>query len=123
MRAADGILIATPEYNHSIPGVLKNAIDWASRPAGKPAYGGKPVAILGATPGIGGTIRGQLALRQALDNDTHILPAPEVFVARAGEKFDAAGRLADETTRRFVAGLLQAFGAWIERLRMSAPGP
>jgi len=123
MRAADGILIATPEYNHSIPGVLKNAIDWASRPAGKAAYGGKPVAILGATPGIGGTIRGQLALRQALDSDTHILPAPEVFVARAGEKFDAAGRLVDETTRRFVAGHLLAFEAWIQRLRTSSRTP
>jgi len=117
MRAADGILIATPEYNHSIPGVLKNAIDWASRPAGKPAYGGKPVALLGATPGRGGTIRGQLAVRQALDTYVHILPRPEVFVSQAGEKFDPSGRLTDEPTRRVVAGLLKAFEDWIREIR------
>jgi chromate reductase len=66
MREADGILIATPEYNHSIPGVLKNAIDWASRPAGRAAYDGKPVGIMGVTPGRGATIRAQAALRQSL---------------------------------------------------------
>ena len=119
MREADLILIATPEYNHSIPGLLKNAIDWASRPAGSAAYRGKPVAMMGATPGIGGTIRGQLALRQALSDDTYLLPGPEVFVARAGEKFDAEGRLTDEATRKHLAKFLAAAASWAERFRQS----
>ena len=117
MRAADGILIVTPEYNHSIPGVLKNAIDWASRPAATPAFGGKPIAILGATPGNGATIRAQLALRQALDTGTQIMPRPEVLIAKAGERFDEAGRLTDEQTRKHVARLLEAFVVWIGRFR------
>ncbi len=117
IRAADGLLIATPEYNHSLPGVLKNAIDWASRPASDPAFGDKPVAILGATPGIGGTIRGQMALRQALDAAALILPKPEVFIAKAGERFDPTGRLTDEATRKHVARLLEAFRDWILLLR------
>ena len=117
IRAADGLLIATPEYNYSLPGLLKNAIDWASRPASDPAFGGKPVAIMGATPGVGGTIRGQMALRQALDAAAHILPNPEVLIAKAGERFDPAGRLTDEATRKHVARLLEAFEKWILRLR------
>jgi chromate reductase len=117
IRAADGLLIATPEYNHSIPGLLKNAIDWASRPAATPAFGGKPVAVMGATPGSGGTIRGQMALRQALDTATYLMPKPEVFIAKAAERFDAAGRLADEATRRHVVRLLEAFAEWAGRFR------
>lgn len=117
LRQADGLLIATPEYNHSIPGVLKNAIDWASRPAGKAAFRGKPVGILGATPGAGATIRGQLALRQALDGEAYLMPSPEVLIAKAGERFDAAGRLTDEVTRRFLAAFLDAFVRWVERFR------
>ena len=117
MEAADGILIAAPEYNHSVPGVLKNAIDWASRPASHPAYGGKPIAIMGATPGAGATIRGQLALRQALDGDTFLMAKPEVLIAGADGRFDAAGRLIDEPTRQSVARFLAAFAAWVERLR------
>jgi chromate reductase len=117
MRAADGILFATPEYNHSVPGVLKNAVDWASRPAGQAAYAGKPVGIIGATPGSGATIRGQLALRQALDSDASVMGSPEVLIARAAERFDADGRLTDETTRRFLSRFLAAFAAWVERFR------
>jgi chromate reductase, NAD(P)H dehydrogenase (quinone) len=117
MRDSDGILIATPEYNHSIPGVLKNAIDWASRPGGAAAYRWKPIAIMGATPGMGGTIRGQTALRQVLSSDTYLMPGPEVFVARAAEKFDAEGRLTDEPTRKHLAGFLKAAAAWYQRFR------
>ena len=117
MRSADGILFATPEYNHSIPGVLKNAVDWASRPAGRAAYAGKPIGIIGATPGNGATIRGQLALRQVLDSDARVMGSPEVLIARAAERFDAGGRLADEATRRFLSRFLDAFAGWVDRFR------
>ena len=117
MREADGILIATPEYNHSIPGVLKNAIDWASRPAGRAAYDGKPVGIMGATPGRGATIRAQAALRQSLGADAYLLGKPEMVIAQAGERFDTAGRLTDEATRRHLERFLAAFAAWIGRFR------
>lgn len=116
IRAADGVLIATPEYNHGVPGVTKNAIDWASRPPQNAALSGKPVAILGASPGITGTARGQSQLRQAFEFTNSIcMPQPEVLVFRANEKFDAQGRLTDERTRQGVARFLAAFGAWIAR--------
>jgi chromate reductase len=115
MREADGILIATPEYNHSIPGILKNAIDWASRPGGHPAYDGKPVGIIGATPGRGATIRAQAALRQSLGADAFLLGKPEVLIAQAAGKFDAEGRLTDEATRRVLQAFLEAFAVWIRR--------
>ena len=120
MREADGILIATPEYNHSIPGVLKNAIDWASRPAGQAAYDGKPVGIIGATPGRGATIRAQAALRQSLGSDAYLLGKPEVLIAQAAGKFDAEGRLTDEPTVRVLRAFLAALAAWIERFRPPA---
>ncbi len=123
MHEADGILIATPEYNHSIPGLLKNAIDWASRPAGKAAYDGKPVAIMGATPGRGATIRAQAALRQSLGADAYLLGKPEVLIAQAHDKFDAEGRLTDEATRRVVARLLAAFSVWIQRFASAERRP
>ena len=115
--SADGLLIATPEYNHGVPGVTKNAIDWASRPPRESVLGGKPVAVMGATPGMGGTARGQAQLRQAFTfTNSYAMPQPEILVARAGEKFDAAGRLVDETTREYLAKFLVAFAAWIERV-------
>ena len=120
MREADGILIATPEYNHSIPGVLKNAIDWASRPAGQSAYDGKPIGIVGATPGRGATIRAQAALRQSLGADAHLLGKPEVLIAQAAGKFDSEGRLTDEPTVRVLRAFLAAFAIWTERCRRSA---
>jgi len=115
IREADGILIATPEYNHSIPGVLKNAIDWASRPAADAAFAGKPIGIIGATPGSGATIRAQLALRQSLNAAAYLMGKPEVLIARASERFDAAGRLTDEPTRRHLERFLTAFADWIRR--------
>lgn len=118
IREADALLIATPEYNYGIPGVLKNAIDWASRPADASVLQGKPAAIMGATPGMTGTARAQLALRQAfLFTETYAVVQPEVLVARAHEKIDHQGRLKDEATRNFVRGLLDALVAWTFQLR------
>jgi chromate reductase len=110
------LLIATPEYNYGVPGVLKNAIDWASRPPRKSALDFKPVAILGASRGQGGTARGQLALRQSfLFTRSPVLFDPEVLVAKADEKFDAQGNLTDEKTREFVKRLMVALDGWARR--------
>jgi chromate reductase, NAD(P)H dehydrogenase (quinone) len=118
IRRSGALLIVTPEYNYGVPGVLKNAIDWASRPPGKSVLNGKPAAIMGATPGAFGTTRAQLQLRQAfVFTHTLAVPEPEVLVGKAHEKFDAEGRLTDETTRKFVRQLLEALQAWTERLR------
>lgn len=115
----DALLVATPEYNYSIPGVLKNAVDWASRAGGgKSVLAGKPAAIMGASPGMFGSVRAQLALRQALHSTgTYVLPKPEVYVARCEGKFDAAGTLTDEPTRKAVRQLLEALAAWAGRFR------
>jgi chromate reductase len=113
---ADALLVATPEYNYGVPGVLKNAIDWASRPPRKSALDFKPVAILGASRGAGGTARGQLALRQSfLFTRSPVLFDPEVLVAKADEKFDAQGNLTDEKTREFVKRLMVALDGWARR--------
>jgi chromate reductase len=118
---ADALLIATPEYNHCIPGVLKNAIDWASRPARASALTGKPVAIMGASPGRGGTARAQAQLRDGLTyTNGYVLPLPEVLVPSAELKFDADGDLLDEATRVEVRDLLVALAAWTRRLGLSA---
>lgn len=104
--AADGVLIASPEYQHGITGVLKNALDWASRPPGESPMTGKPVAGVGASPSPVGTARAQLQLRRTLMYlAADIVGKPEVLVASAGEKF-ADGRLVDETSRRFLGELL-----------------
>lgn len=103
---ADGLLIATPEYQYGIPGVLKNALDWASRPP-ESVLNGKPVATVGASPGITGTARAHLQLRQTLQyNEARMVIRPEVLVARARSKFDDEGRLVDETARELLAELL-----------------
>jgi chromate reductase, NAD(P)H dehydrogenase (quinone) len=118
IRAADAILVVCPEYNHGVPGVLKNAIDWASRPPRTAPLGGKPAAILGASPGMTGSARGQSQLRQSFTfTNTPTMLQPEILVARAHEKFDASGRLTDETTRRYLAMFLASFGGWVERQR------
>ncbi len=117
IAAADGLLIATPEYNHCVPGVLKNAIDWASRPAGDSVLTGKPVAIMGASTGRGGTARAQAHLRDGLAyTNGLVLPLPEVLVSRAAERFDEASNLVDTETRDEVRDLLVSLGAWIRRL-------
>lgn len=115
--AADGLLIATPEYNHGVPAVTKNVIDWCSRPPRKSVLDRKPVAVMGATPGMGGTARGQSQLRQAfVFTNSYVLPQPEVLVREASEVFDQEGRLTDEPTREHVAKFLAALAAWIERV-------
>jgi chromate reductase len=112
---SDGLLIATPEYNYGIPGVLKNAIDWASRPGFKSVLAGKPVAILGAAPGMVGTARAQAQLKQVLLSTlSEVFPYPEVLVARAHERFEG-GELRDEDTRKIVREMLERYVAWIER--------
>ena len=113
VRAADAILFVTPEYNYSIPGVLKNAIDWASRPYGDSAWTGKPVAVMGASIGMFGTARAQYHLRQVfVFLNMHPLNQPEVMIAKAAERFDANGNLTDEKTRDLIRRLLQDLVAW-----------
>jgi len=116
VRSADALLIATPEYNHGVPGVLKNTIDWLSRPPRGSALNGKPVALMGASPGVTGTARSQSQLRQAfVFTNSYAMPQPEVLVGRAHEKFDAEGRLTDDATRKFIALFLDQFVVWIGR--------
>ncbi len=121
IREADALLIASPEYNYGVPGVLKNAIDWASRPPDASVLRNKPAAIMGATPGTTGTARAQLALRQAfLFTKTYAILQPEVLVARAHEKIDPEGRLKDEATRNFIRELLESLVDWTLQMRLGA---
>lgn len=117
VRAANAILFATPEYNYSIPGVLKNAIDWASRPYGDNAWNEKPVAIMGASIGMLGTARAQYHLRQCfVFLNMHALNQPEVMIANASQRFDEQGNLTDEKTRELIRQQLEALVAWAKRL-------
>ncbi len=117
IRAADAVLFATPEYNYSVPGPLKNMIDWCSRPYGKSAWQGKPVAVMSASPGALGGSRAQYHLRQSfVFLDMHPVQSPEVIVSHAEDKFDANGELIDETTKDKVAALLQALVDLTKRL-------
>lgn len=114
--AADGVLMATPEYNHGVPAVMKNAVDWASRPPGGAPLGGKPVGLIGASPGITGSARGQSQLRQAFEfTNSFCMPQPELLVFKAHEKFDSNGNLVDEATGRYLVRYLDAFSAWVRR--------
>jgi chromate reductase len=114
IRAADGIIIATPEYNFSIPGVLKNATDWLSR-GGSP-FKWKRVGVAGASTGPVGTARAQYHLRQNLQGlEAIVMPKPEIFVSFADKKFDTQGKLTDEATRKVVGVWLAAFGEWVEK--------
>jgi chromate reductase len=120
IREADAILIVTPEYNYSIPGVLKNAIDWASRPYGDSAWNGKPVALMGASIGAIGTARAQYHLRQVfVFLNMFPINQPEVMISNAGERFDAGGNLTDETTKKLIRQLLQSLADWTRRLAQS----
>ena len=112
IRSADALLIATPEYNRGVPGVLKNAIDWASRPPLGSPLAGKPVAIMGASTGRGGTGRAQEQLRAALEYSRAIVLAqPEVLLPEAYMRFDEQGQLVDDETRAGVRALLEALSA------------
>ncbi len=118
IRAADAILIVTPEYNYSIPGVLKNAIDCASRPYGDNAFEHKPVAIMGASVGAMGTARAQYHLRQCFVFLTcFALNQPEVMVPFANDKIDKNGKLTDQKTREKIRELLESLVAWTRRLK------
>lgn len=118
IRAADAILIVSPEYNYSIPGVLKNAIDWASRPYGDSAWEGKPAAIMGCSPGAIGTARMQYHLRQVMVFlNMHPLNKPEVMINNCAGKFDDAGHLTDEKTREYIGKMLTTLVEWTRRLR------
>jgi len=114
--AADGLLFVTPEYNYSISGVLKNAIDWSSRPPDQP-FAGKPVAIMGAGAGMAGTARAQYDLRRCcVFLDMHPLNKPEVLIGQAQTKFDADCRFTDEVGRSHIRNLLVALEQWTRRI-------
>ncbi len=123
VRQADGILFVAPEYNYSVPGVLKNAIDWASRPYGESVWNGKPAAIMRASIGAIGTARAQYHLRQIFVF-LNMFPVnqPEVMIANAASRFDAEGNLTEETTKEYIRKLLQALVEWIARIQMPQPG-
>src|SRR5688572_29819694 len=117
VREADAILFVTPEYNYSVPGVLKNAIDWASRPFGDSAWAGKPAAIMGASVGAIGTARAQYHLRQLMVF-LNMFPVnqPEVMIGNASQRFDSEGNLTDEQTKEFIRQLLQNLVEWERRI-------
>ena len=117
VRDADAILFVTPEYNYSVPGVLKNAIDWASRPYGASAWNGKPAAIMGASVGAIGTARAQYHLRQMMVF-LNMFPVnqPEVMIGNASQCFDAQGNLTDNAAKEFIRQLLQNLVDWTRRI-------
>lgn len=114
VAAADGVLLCSPEHNASVPALLKNALDWASRPPG--VIQQTPIALAGATPGGFGTVRGQIAWRQTLANLSIPLHAGGLLVSGADARFDADGNLTDAKTRSELAALLTAFAAWIGKV-------
>jgi chromate reductase len=118
IREADAILFVTPEYNYSIPGGLKNAIDWASRPYGDSAWTGKPAAVMGASIGRLGTARAQYHLRQVfVFLNVYAVNQPEVMIGNAAEQFDAEGNLTDETTKDLIRQLLDNLVRWARTLQ------
>lgn len=118
IAASDAMLISTPEYNYSIPGVLKNALDWASRPASSTPLNGKPLAIMGVSSGPWGTARAQLHLRQScVYFNMHPLNKPVVQISHAEAKFDAVGNLKDAAARHQILTLLEALGEWARKLK------
>jgi chromate reductase len=119
IRAADALLFATPEYNYGLPGVLKNAIDWASRPYGDNAWNGKPAAILSAAMSMGGGVRAQYQLRQSfVFLNVEAVLQPEVAIGNATERFDEQGNLKDETSKKLIRQLLQNL---VQKVRLLTP--
>jgi len=116
IRKYDGVLFVTPEYNRSVPGVLKNAIDVGSRPYGKSAWGGKPAAVVSVSPGAIGGFGANHHLRQSLVFlDMPAMPQPEAYIGRAAELFNDSGDLTSESTRKFASEFIRAFAAWVEK--------
>jgi chromate reductase, NAD(P)H dehydrogenase (quinone) len=123
IRAADSILIATPEANYTLPGVLTNAMNWASRPYGDNAFDGKPVAVMGATIGMLGTARAQYHLRQSfVFLNMNPVNQPEVMVPFAQEKIDQNGKVTDQKTREKIRELLESLVAWTKRFKGGEQG-
>ncbi len=121
IRGADAVLFASPEYNYSMSGVLKNAIDWLSRLPEQP-FAGKPVGMIGASMGLLGAVRAQYHLRQTLVFlDALPVNKPEVFIAQAHQRFDAEGRLTDDAVRGFIRAHVEALAAWTRRLMAPPP--
>jgi chromate reductase len=111
---ADGVLFVTPEYNRGIPAVLKNAIDWGSRPTGKGVWTGKPAAIAGISPGVIGTAVAQAQLRSILVMlGMKLMGQPEVYISGASGYFDATGNVAEEKNRKYLRNFLERFAEWI----------
>jgi len=118
IAAADGVIFGVPEYNYSIPGGLKNALDWISRPPATSPMRGKPIGLVGAATGMSGTIRAQLHMRQILIySDAPCMSQPEVLIPRAQERFDADGKLIEPTTRELLTRYGVAFEAFVARHR------
>jgi chromate reductase len=117
VAACDAVLFVTPEYNRSIPGVLKNALDVASRPAGQSAWKGKPAGIVSVAPRDLGAFGANHHLRQSLVFlDMPTMQQPEAYVGRIVERMDEAGNLTDETTREFLRSYMRAFAEWLKRV-------
>ena len=115
---ADAVLLVTPEYNRSIPALLKNAIDWGSRPYGQNSWGGKPVAIAGLAPGNVGTAAAQAHLRSVLTIlGVKLMSQPEIYLTNSEGFFDASGRIASSATEEFLAGFMKKFSAWVAKCR------
>jgi len=115
IAAADGVLIATPAYSYSVPGALKNTLDWAARPNGQSVLTGKPTALMGASGSVFGTVRAQNHLRDVFHSvDAKVVTKPEVHVSNNWQRFDAGGNLVDETSRNLIAGLVAALVMLIE---------
>lgn len=116
IRKYDGVLFVTPEYNRSVPGALKNAIDVASRPYGKSAWSGKPAAVVSVAPGAIGGFGANHHLRQSLVFlDMPAMPQPEAYIGRAAELFNDSGDLTSDSTREFASAFMRAFAAWVEK--------
>jgi chromate reductase len=116
VRACDAILFLTPEYNRSVPGVLKNAIDIASRPYGNSAWDGKPCAVVSVSPGAMGAFGANHHLRQSLVFlNMPAMPQPEAYVGNAGKMFDEAGKMTNDATREFLTKFMAAYATWVER--------
>lgn len=117
VKEADGLLLVSPEYNYSTSGVMKNIIDWVSRPPDQP-FDGKPIGIMGASMGLLGTARAQYDLRRMfIFLNAHIMNRPEVMIGQAQNKFDAEGRLTDQPTRDLMATFMTALRDWTLRMR------
>jgi chromate reductase len=122
VKPFDGLLFVTPEYNRSVPGVLKNAIDVGSRPYGKSVWGGKPGAVVSVSPGAMGAFGANHHLRQSLVFlDVPAMQQPEAYVGGAAQLFDAEGRITNDTTRAFLTKYMEAFAVWVARYSSRNP--